>query len=96
MNILSFSDPDEDLLYVTDLDLLYLKKFLQMIETIPAINVELYMWWTTVYAMIINTSTDVVDYVIKQIDSVTPSTGSVVRTKSVLKFVFMIDLFCSR
>ncbi|KAJ8915864.1 hypothetical protein NQ315_015475 [Exocentrus adspersus] len=60
-------DPETDLLYTTQLDVQYLLRILKYILESSKIHVELYMWWTIVYAMIINTSSDMVEYINKQL-----------------------------
>lgn len=59
-------DFDKDLFYLGDADSNYLPKILSYVLTTSDIYLELYMWWVTVFAMIINTSSDVVEYILKQ------------------------------
>ncbi|CAH1159649.1 unnamed protein product [Phaedon cochleariae] len=75
-------NPEKDLLYVTDMDLLYLNKIMKFVSDSPGINLELYMWWATVYAMIINTSSDVVEYISKQMSVFSSGSSSVARARS--------------
>ncbi|CAG9762242.1 unnamed protein product [Ceutorhynchus assimilis] len=57
---------DTDLFLITDTELEYLWNVLEYVSSQPPAHIELYMWWAAVYAMIINTSSDVTDYVITQ------------------------------
>ncbi|KAG5890093.1 hypothetical protein JTB14_003656 [Gonioctena quinquepunctata] len=76
-------DPKKDLLYVTEMDLRFLKRMLKYVRATPDINLELYMWWATVYAMIINTSSDVMEYIGKQLSSFGRGTiSNVARSRS--------------
>ncbi|CAH1963552.1 unnamed protein product [Acanthoscelides obtectus] len=75
-------DPTKDRLYVTQTDVAYLKSVLKYTYDTPDSHLELYMWWTTVYAMIISTSSEVAEYINKQIDKATGSSEGVVRTRS--------------
>lgn len=59
-------DFDKDILYLTENDENYLPKILTYVLTTSDIYLELYMWWVTVFAMIINTTSDVVDFITKQ------------------------------
>lgn len=59
--------PEIDLLYTTELEIQYLLRILRYVFGTPDIYIELYMWWVTVYAMIINTSSDVVDYITRNL-----------------------------
>ncbi|XP_060530222.1 endothelin-converting enzyme homolog [Cylas formicarius] len=63
-------EPDVDLLYVTETELTYLYKILEYVTSLPEKHLEIYLWWSTVYAMVINTSADVVDYITKQMSVV--------------------------
>ncbi|RZB39536.1 neprilysin-like, partial [Asbolus verrucosus] len=57
---------DKDVFYLGDSDDSYLPKIIGYVLTTSDIYLELYMWWVTVFAMIINTSSDVVEYILKQ------------------------------
>lgn len=61
-------DPSTDLLYVTDVDLEYISRIVPYVFNTPGIHVELYLWWSSVYAMIINTSTSIVSYIRKNLE----------------------------
>lgn len=39
-------------------------------------HIELYMWWSAVYAMVINTSSDLTSYILKQTAIFYASSGS--------------------
>ncbi|KAJ3659201.1 hypothetical protein Zmor_010902 [Zophobas morio] len=59
-------DFDKDLLYLAEMDEDYLPKVISYIMTTSDVYVELYMWWVTVFAMILNTSSDIAEYILKQ------------------------------
>ncbi|XP_044254870.1 endothelin-converting enzyme homolog isoform X2 [Tribolium madens] len=59
-------DFDKDLLFVGQNDVDYLPKILSYVLSTSDIYLELYMWWVTVFAMIINTSSEIVEYIVKQ------------------------------
>lgn len=47
----------------------------------PDIYVELYMWWVTVYAMIINTTSDAVDYISRNLAYYGSGVSNVARSR---------------
>lgn len=59
-------------LYIMDAEADYLPKVVSYILTTSDIYLELYMWWITVYAMIVNTSLDVADDIFKLTASIYP------------------------
>lgn len=58
----------------------YLSDIVYLLLQTPDAYLELYMWWVTVYAMIINTSSDIVDYISKQSESI-HSYSQVIRSR---------------
>lgn len=61
-------DIKKDRLFITDSDLGFLQSIIPYIEATPLVNIELYLWWNAVYAMIMSTSTALADYIDKQLD----------------------------
>lgn len=55
-----------EIVYVDRSELWYLPKIVYYLIKIPDEHLELYMWWVTLYAMIINTTTEMVEYITKQ------------------------------
>lgn len=55
-----------DLLYIPVDELLYLPQIAVYLESVPDVVLELYMWWVTVFAMIFSTTTDITDYIQKE------------------------------
>lgn len=56
-------DPDTDYIYFYDPEEQYMPIMLAYILQLSDVQRELYLWWTTVYAMIMNTSTDIAEYI---------------------------------
>lgn len=84
-------DPQKDLLYVTDLDIDYLQQILPFLLSSPAINLELYMWWNTIYAMVMSTSTAIADFISKQLDLFgTTTTNYIARSRLVFIIYFYL------
>ncbi|XP_074037562.1 endothelin-converting enzyme homolog isoform X2 [Leptinotarsa decemlineata] len=84
-------NPKKDMLYVTAMDLQFLKRMLQYVQGTDDINLELYMWWATVYAMIINTSSDVVDYISTQLNYFSSGSSSNVARSRSLECALLTD-----
>ncbi|XP_015834804.2 neprilysin isoform X1 [Tribolium castaneum] len=59
-------DFDNDFFLLSQNDVDYLPRILSYVLTSSDIYLELYMWWVTVFAMIINTSSEIVEYIVKQ------------------------------
>lgn len=47
-------------------ELRYLPRIVYYLLKLPDEYLELYMWWVTLYAMIINTTSEMVEYISKQ------------------------------
>lgn len=60
---LSFKD---DLIYIRQFEMDYIGDLLVYLNQLPQKVIELYMWWSTVHAMIINTTTDIISYISMQ------------------------------
>ncbi|CAH1103990.1 unnamed protein product [Psylliodes chrysocephalus] len=75
-------DTKSDLLFVTKLDVLFMKMIIDYLSELPDVNIELYMWWSSVYAMIFNTSSDIAEYITKQLNLFSGNTDSLVRSRS--------------
>lgn len=61
-------------------ELWYLPKIIYYLLKLPDEHLELYMWWAAIYAMIINTTSEMVEYISKQ---TTPfASGDVIRSRS--------------
>lgn len=73
-------DTNKDELYIPQLEEEYLMRILDFLLHTPEIELELYMWWITVYAMIINTTSDIIDFVTKQ-TAVFYGTSDVIRSR---------------
>lgn len=56
----------DDFILITTSDVFYLGQLLQYLKYTPDVLIELYMWWVTVQAMIINTTSDISEYIYKQ------------------------------
>ncbi|CAH1115507.1 unnamed protein product [Psylliodes chrysocephalus] len=67
-----------DLIYVTKGDVNYLKRIMDYLAELPDINIELYMWWSTVSAMMFNTSSDIASYILKQVSAFSGNYTSIV------------------
>lgn len=74
-------DTKSDLLFVTKLDVLFMKMIIDYLSELPDVNIELYMWWSSVYAMIFNTSSDIAEYITKQLTLFSGNTDSLVRSR---------------
>lgn len=74
-------DPETDLLYVTNVDMDFVQRILPYVFGTPALHIELYMWWHTVYAMIMNTSTFIADFIDKQLDLLGSQASYVARSR---------------
>lgn len=74
-------DTKSDLLFVTKLDVLFMKMIIDYLSELPDVNIELYMWWSSVYAMIFNTSSDIAEYITKQLNLFSGNTDSLVRSR---------------
>lgn len=61
-------DPEKDLLYVTDVDIDFILNVIPFILKTPPLHLELYMWWNTIYAMVMSTSMEIADFIDKQLD----------------------------
>lgn len=61
-------DPEQDLLFVTDADVEFLERILPYVVELSPLDIELYMWWNTVYAMVLSTSTTVADFIERKLD----------------------------
>lgn len=55
-----------DELLIDPEELTYLQRMVYFLTETPTIQLEVYVWWITVYAMIINTSPDIEEYIEKQ------------------------------
>lgn len=77
-NSLNFDGSDT--LMVDSDELTYLTHIVYLLLKTPDAYLELYMWWVTVYAMIINTSSDIVEYISKQGETV-HSYSQVIRSR---------------
>lgn len=64
-----------DCLFITDTEIAYLWHVLQYVSSQPAVDIELYLWWSTIYAMIINTSSEITEYIEHQAASYRGSTS---------------------
>ncbi|XP_072385785.1 endothelin-converting enzyme 1 isoform X1 [Diabrotica undecimpunctata] len=73
-----------DSLYVTELDKVFLKTIMNYLADLSDIKIELYMWWMAAYAMIINTSEDISQYITKQLNSIEGDSADVVRPRSIV------------
>uniref|UniRef100_A0AAR5PYJ0 Endothelin-converting enzyme 1 n=2 Tax=Dendroctonus ponderosae TaxID=77166 RepID=A0AAR5PYJ0_DENPD len=69
-------DPHSDAFLITETELGYLWNVLDYVSSEPQMHIELYMWWSAVYAMIINTSSDLTSYIVKQTAIFYASSGS--------------------
>ncbi|XP_066245414.1 neprilysin isoform X2 [Euwallacea similis] len=59
-------DPHNDSLFITEKELPYLFDVLNYVSSQPSEHVELFMWWSAVYAMIMSTSSDITSYIERQ------------------------------
>ncbi|KAJ8983447.1 hypothetical protein NQ317_013320 [Molorchus minor] len=75
-------NPNTDLLYTTEWEIQYLLRILHFILGTSDTHIELYMWWVTIYAMIINTSSDIVTYITRQMTYYGSSSSSIARSRS--------------
>lgn len=57
---------DKEEILMRTFDLNYLGEILNYLKKTEFVLIELLMWWTTVHAMIINTTSDIVDFIYKQ------------------------------
>lgn len=55
-----------DSVFIVDVELEYLYTVLEYVSSQPSEHLELYMWWATVYSMVINLSSDLADEVLTQ------------------------------
>ncbi|XP_050300077.1 neprilysin isoform X2 [Anthonomus grandis grandis] len=53
-----------DYLFITDVELGYIWGVLNYVSSLPREHIELYMWWSTVYAMILSTTSEVSEYIL--------------------------------
>lgn len=73
---------DDDLIYIRQFELDYLGEILLFMKRTPFKIIELYMWWSTVHAMIINTTTDIIEFIYKQYAAIyADSDDEVIRPK---------------
>ena len=56
-----------DYIYYTREELDFLSEMVVYLTSTPNIYIELYAWWLTVYTMIMSTTSDISDYITKQI-----------------------------
>ncbi|CAG9861144.1 unnamed protein product [Phyllotreta striolata] len=75
-------NPDSDLVYVTDADVTYLKTVVNYLSETPDVEVELYTWWTSVYAMIFSTSDNFTEHIKKELNSYARDQEKIVRSRS--------------
>lgn len=57
---------DTDMIYIRPFELNYLGEILLYLKKTPFAIIELYMWWVTVHAMIMNTTSDIIQFIYKQ------------------------------
>lgn len=62
----SFSFDGTEVVLVDQNELWYLPKIIYYLLKLPDEHIELYMWWATLYAMIINTTSEMIEYISKQ------------------------------
>ncbi|XP_018561401.1 endothelin-converting enzyme homolog [Anoplophora glabripennis] len=74
--------PETDVLYTSELEIQYLLRIVKYVLATPEIYIELYMWWVTVYAMIINTTSDVVEYINKHLAYYSNGVTNIARSRS--------------
>lgn len=74
-------DPEKDLLFVSTADIEFLEKMLAYIVDSPPLDIELYMWWQTVYAMVMSTSTTVADFIDRKLDLFGNTANNVARSR---------------
>ncbi|CAH0560910.1 unnamed protein product [Brassicogethes aeneus] len=74
-------DPNTDLIYFYEREEKFIPIMLAYVLDMPEVVIELYLWWITVYSMIMNTSSEIITYISRQ---VLPfyGEGEVVRTRS--------------
>ncbi|XP_066145515.1 endothelin-converting enzyme homolog [Euwallacea fornicatus] len=60
-------DSQNDSLFISETELPYLFTVLDYVSSQPLEHLELYMWWSAVYAMIMSTSSDITSYIEYQI-----------------------------
>lgn len=68
-------------------ELWYLPKIVYYLLKLPDEYLELYMWWVTLYAMMINTTTEMVEYIAKQTAPFTSNTEIRSRYLTLLQLV---------
>ncbi|KAL3265444.1 hypothetical protein HHI36_009647 [Cryptolaemus montrouzieri] len=76
-------DFNEDIMYIQDGEKPYIFHIMSFLLDTSDIYIELYMWWSTVLSMIINTTTDVVEYITKETEVLYVSSHTNSRSKSV-------------
>ncbi|KAF7275221.1 hypothetical protein GWI33_012070, partial [Rhynchophorus ferrugineus] len=59
-------DPAVDFLYTTETEMGYMWSVLEYISEQSSVDLELYLWWASVYSMIINTSSDIAEYMLTE------------------------------
>lgn len=69
-----------DELYIDIDELPYLPRIIYYLLKTPDAYLELYMWWLTIYAMIMNTTSEIGEYIAKEAEPFT-SNGDVVRSR---------------
>lgn len=81
-----------DLIYIRQIELDYLGDLLLYLNQLPHKVIELYMWWSVVDSMIINTTTDIILYISMQYISIARDDEDVTRPKyfSFIRFFYNI------
>lgn len=69
-----------DQLFIDVDELPYLPKIVYYLLKTPDAYLELYMWWLTIYAMIMNTTTEIAEYISKEAEPFA-STGDIIRSR---------------
>lgn len=70
-----------DYIYVPIDELSYIPEFAAYISSIPDVFIELYMWWVTVYTMVLSTTVEVADLIDRE--SEVFSTTTIYRSRSI-------------
>lgn len=69
-----------DRLFIDVDELPYLPRIIYYLLKTPDAYLELYMWWLTIYAMIMNTTTEIAEYISKEAEPFA-SNGNVIRSR---------------
>ncbi|KAK9870255.1 hypothetical protein WA026_006341 [Henosepilachna vigintioctopunctata] len=76
-------DFQQDKLHLTEEEKPYLFHIMTYLLSSSDIYIELYLWWSTVFSMIMNTTTEVIEFIVKETEILYTSTETISRSRSV-------------